>query len=336
MAQSLLTAIGCVFLCAFAYICGAVFVRRFFSPRAAALYHGVGQLCVCMVLDLMVIYFSITFCTASIRQALRLRDGGTPNALLDDLMSLFGGASIDPATLWGVIIPFITWVVAHALVYAILEVSRYSYAAVHAQMARGAGDAAGPNVAPLLWLRTGGWIAAAGVVGVLFHEVVRFDSLLLRFQIVSSSKTLGKLLGKGWEARMSEDRLNAVLGNSFLGQIALHSGTFYVIMLIIAAFGMVISIHNLRRVLQPEPRPLELPPPPPPAPPTPVVGAANQRAGNGPDPAAAARGPGISPPAAPRQEAPPPESPGSGDLPPLGPPPSGGGTGQRVHLPPAE
>ena len=305
MAGAFLSAIAVLMLLALMYVGGLVVVRRTAGDHHQALYNAVGQVILAIILDFMVLYFSISFCTSSIKDALRLRGAGQPNMLLESVSESFGGGGIDIATLWGLIIPAISWTCAHAVVLGGLMVSRYAFAVLTAYASRTNADE-GRRLTPELlhiWGRAAGYVALLALALYAFARVVTFDTLLVQYQIINSSRYLKKLLGIDWMAHLSHDQLMKRLGGTFVGQVVVHAGTFYVITLLVAAFVVVVALHNLlesvrrlpRRPYQP--RPPSLPPDSPRAPlARPVVGDAPGGPSAGPATPPTGMEPGGEPP----------------------------------------
>lgn len=245
MATALLSAIGVLVLALLVYVIGLAVVRRTLGERYQNLYNAFGQAALAIAFDFVVIYFSVSFCTASIKYALRIRGGASPNQVLDSVMKSFGGSGLDNPTLFGLVIPAVSWVVAHIVILGLLLTARYVYAAVQAHVGGGNDERGAEPGAALDWLRAAGAAAVSGAFIYFFSWVVGLDALLLRYQIISNSRALKTLLGTGWEARLSQADLVQKLGHTFVGQIVIHVGAFYVITLLVAAFVIVIALHNL-------------------------------------------------------------------------------------------
>lgn len=251
MASALLAAIGVLLLLFLAYIGGLIYVRRIGGERYQNLYNAIGQAALAIAFDFVVLYFSISFCTAGLKYALRMRSGGSANQVLDSMMQSFGGKGLDNPTIFGLIIPAVSWIVAHVVIVGLMLTIRYIYTAMHARTPQAVADGA---VASFVWLQAGVAGALSATFGYFFRWVVGFDALLLRYQIISQSRVLKDLLGSGWEARLSQDELVQKLGHTFIGQIVIHAGAFYVITLLVAAFVMVVAMHNLFSAIQRLPR----------------------------------------------------------------------------------
>ncbi len=269
MALSFLLFIGAILLAVLAYVLGLMAVRRHLGVRHQNIYNAIFQCILASVLDLGMIFFSIAFCTAATSDALRLRGHGTPNQFLESVSSAFGTGNVDNATLYGLIIPALSWATAHAVVVLGLLVARSVYQAVQA---RRSAQATEPDTEAHREAKTQfeGAVTAAFGYGVVlglaywaFRIVVTFDTLLVRYQIIHSSKALTRALGKDWMARLNEQQLYAKLGSSFLGQIVVHAGLFYVAALLVTAFLMVVALHNLTHHLNSLPRRRYMPGAPP-------------------------------------------------------------------------
>lgn len=298
------------------YILGCAMVRRFAGDRPHVMYHAVGQFILALMLDLVVIYFSVSFCTSSLKQALKLRGSTASNMLVDETMTRLGGTgdSLDIGSLWGLIVPIISWVCAHIVILSALLLVRYVVMAISRQTVRtatqGGADQRSAITHPLYY--AAGALSLLGVGGYWFKKAVDFDRILIMFQIINSSKSLKVALGKDWLTAMSYHDLVQKLNDSFVGQVALHAGSFYVISLLVAGFAMVVTSHNLWAAMRrmPAGTPFRLPPlperdpfEPPPAPilvgGPPVVGnvqTAQHNAGaDRPPPADIEDNPGVEP-----------------------------------------
>jgi hypothetical protein len=320
---------GAVILIVLVFVTGLLVIRRTSGQRAQTVYMGVGQFIGAALLDCLLLYFSITFSTAALSDAVRMRGSGTQNAVLTDLADALGGTSPDAATLWGLLIPFLSWVAAHGVALCALLVLRYGYAWL--RMRR---PAEGMQAAPVDFVaQLGGTIVGLVVFVVFFVKVVAFDCLLIRYQMINSSTALRKALGKGWESSMSQDVLIERLSSTFYGQIVVHAGDFYVVALLMMALVMVIASHNLMRAISLTRRRAYVVPPPPPLGAVPPLPAAAQGPGAAPPTG------GVPPPIVDLPEPPPPPRPpdppggGGNDLPPLVNPPPGQGPGNTPMRP---
>ena len=325
MIVAFLSAAGLILFLILVYVAGLTLFRSRFGNRRPVLYHAVWQCLLAGIVDLLVIYFSISFCTSSIKDGLRLRGSAAPNMLLSELTETFGIEDLDLATVWGIIIPIMSWLSAHGVVLGALLTARFGFATLTAHLALTGEEGRGELVGRVQqhWSRLAGAAAGLGISIWFFRKVIRFDTFLIQYQMISSSKALKGMLGADWRS-LSTQGLKQVLSGSFIGEIVIHAGEFYVVALMIAAVLMVISLHNLREgaVALPTARYRPVPPPlpidlrpefgavQPPAPPP-----------NAPD------GPGHPFPPGP--------APGSVNLPPVGPPPGPGGP-DILDLPPSE
>jgi len=275
MLGALLSALGVLVAAAVVFVIGLAVVRRWRGEAGQGLYIAIGLFLLALSLDFVVLYFSVSFCTASLKDALRLRGSGTANPLLDDLMRTFGGRGLDIGTLWGVIIPAVSWVSAHGVALAAFWLMRSGYGLIRAHATPSEGDARPAPDLGRIWAYLAGSSLGLVLAIVVFNAVVSFDSLLIRYQIISSSRVLKAQLGDNWEARLGQEELLQKLGSSFLGQIVLHAGTFYVVTLLVSAAVMVAALHNLvfqvGRIRRPLPLPVAPPTPPPPPPGLPGV-----------------------------------------------------------------
>jgi len=323
MIVAVLSAAGLLLLLIFVYVAGLTLFRARFGNRRPVLYHAVWQTLLAGIVDLLVIFFSISFCTSSIKDGLRLRGSAAPNILLTELTETFGIENLDLATVWGIIIPIMSWLSAHGVVLGALLTARYGFAALAAHLSSTGEEARAELVTRLHqhWARLAGAIAGLGVSLWFFRRVIRFDTFLIQYQMINSSRALKGLLGADWKMLTTEE-LRKALSGSFIGEIVIHAGSFYVVSLMVAAILMVISLHNLREGAMTLPA-MRYRPEPPPLPldlrPEAV--------------AVAVPGPPVPPAGEPGN--PPGTGAGAGDLPPVEPPPGPGGP-EVLDLPPSE
>lgn len=297
--------VGIVIL-ALAFVVGLAYIRQRRGPRQQNFYMATTQFIGALLFDLMVFYFSVSFCTSALKESLRLRGRDAPNPLMEDFWRRLGSSGLDLASQWGFITPIMSWITAHALVIALVLTIRHLSGIL--QSAAADGEAApAPNYSGLLG-------SVAGLVGsfVVFWYTVRQDVFLVRYQIISSSRPLRQMLGDDWEGRLTPDEVIEILRQSFVGQLALHSGAFYVITLLVAAWLIVTTVPNLIRAIDRLPRgnqyvvqPLQLPgaqPPPLAVPPgaagPPVLPGVPAEPADGPVP------PPVPPPDVPLQQPP--------------------------------
>lgn len=204
-----------------------------------------------VTLDVLVVTFSISVCSYAARQGLEIRGDALRNA--EVLRLMLGGSSEDQgmtvAGIWGFIIPLLSWVSAHGVVMGIVEPIRLLGAILVDRdiIRRQEGSALAVRAANRLRNRIVQFcgFALAGIAAFLvFRIVISFDKLLFQYQIIDSSLLRKLLGGRGWSVRYSPEQLTETLRGTFLGQMALHAGDFYVICLFVTAFLLVVAVHR--------------------------------------------------------------------------------------------
>lgn len=306
MLPAYLAAIAGIVVIALAFVVGLAWVRQHRRPRQQGFYMATTQFIAALLFDLMVFYFSVSFCTAAWKESLRLRGRDAPNPLMEDFWRRLGGSGLDLASQWGVITPIMSWVTAHILIVALVLTTRHLSSVLHSAAA--VGDAApAPGYSGFV-----GSVAGLAASLTAFWYTIRQDVDLVRFHIVSSARVLRQVLGEDWEVRLSPEEVMRILQQSIIGQVAVHSGAFYVITLLVVAWLVVTTFHNLTRAIDRLPRgnqyvvqPLQLPgAQPPPLAVSPGVAGPPAPPDMPPGPPDGAVPPRVQPPDVPLQEPP--------------------------------
>ena len=206
-----------------------------------------------VVLDVLVITFSISVCSYATRQGLEIRGDAVQNS---DILRLLSGSAVGEqgvtvASLWGFIIPLLSWVTAHGVVFGIVEFLRYFVALVGlGPLIRRTQQSAG-SATNFVRTRLHSFVtrlcgsALLTIVSLyLFKIVISFDRLLFQYQIIDVSLLRKELGGRGWSLRYSPEQLTSALQGTFLGQMALHAGNFYVVCLFITAFLLIMALNR--------------------------------------------------------------------------------------------
>jgi len=166
--------------------------------------------------------------------------------MLEELAQAIGGRQLQLSSMYGWLVPVVTWIFAHGVVLFGMLTLRYGYALIQ-QRAEVLRDRDPEELAhrplDLNWLRAVGCLVIALLFTYGFYTTVGLDSLLIRYFMISSSRPLKIALGDNWESLAPAD-MAATLKGSFVGQIILHAGAVYVLTILVAAFFIVIALHN--------------------------------------------------------------------------------------------
>jgi hypothetical protein len=204
-----------------------------------------------VILDILVITLSISVCSYATRQGLEITGDALRNA--EVLRLMVGGStedqSVTVAGIWGFIIPLISWVCAHGVVLGIVEsIRQLGPILIERETIRRQGGSALAIRAANRLRKQIQHLCGFVLVGIasifVFQFVISFDKLLFQYQIIDSSLLRKILGGRGWSVHYSPSQLTDTLRGTFLGQLALHAGDFYVVCLFITAFLLVIALHR--------------------------------------------------------------------------------------------
>lgn len=204
-----------------------------------------------VVLDLFVLTFSVSVCSYVAKTGLGI--GGYVLQSAEALRIFLGSGDEDNALstagIWGFIIPLLSWVTAHGVVLGIVEPVRLVGAAFVDRATTRVQPGSAAALRATIRLRNRilqiCGMALTGVAAFLvFRIVINFDRTLFQFQIINQTQLKALLGGRGWATQHSPEQVAHQLKGTFLGQMALHAGDFYVICLFVTAFLLVVAIHR--------------------------------------------------------------------------------------------
>ncbi|MCL5670077.1 MAG: hypothetical protein M1423_02090, partial [Acidobacteria bacterium] len=204
-----------------------------------------------VVIDVVVLTFSISICSYVARNGLGISGYVLQNAQI--LRVLLGspdqGTSLSTAGIWGFIIPLLSWLTAHGVVLGIVEPVRLIGAAfVDRNTSRLHPGSAGARRAAIRFRRRVIQIcgfAATGVAAFLvFRTVINFDKNLFQYELIDQTSLRRLLGGEHWATKHSPEQVAHMLRGTFLGQVVLHAGNFYMICLFVSAFFLVVAVHR--------------------------------------------------------------------------------------------
>ena len=243
MVGLLLGGLGVLALVAVLYIAGITLFRYWLGNRAPVLYHAILQFAFFGLLDAIILIFSVSFCTASIRDSIRLRGSVASNQLLANLLYALGVDDVDLPTMWGVIVPVLTWVSGHGVAFAGLLSARFGRGAVVRYLETRGQAGAVVEVGRHLVQLVGSLGALVGIAWML-QRVLSTEVSLIRFQLLSSSQAGKTMLGEGW-MNWSDTAIRAALAKHFVGQVINHLVSIYAVGLLLSAGAMILAFHRL-------------------------------------------------------------------------------------------
>ncbi|MGD9495259.1 MAG: hypothetical protein AB7Y46_03005 [Armatimonadota bacterium] len=264
MLKGFAAAVGFIAVSVLVFLSGLVYVRRRWGLARQNLFMATAAFLPCILFDLMVFYFSLTFCSMAISEGLRLRGGGGGSPLLESYWAWMGARGPDVASQFGALTPIGSWLLAHAVIVSLLYLERGVYGILASRTATAGRPRPAPDYRHIVYSLIA---AIAFVTG--FRIAVTWDYLLIRFFLVANSRVLRGALGENW-AGMDPEEFVARLSGTVQGQMVLHSGQIYVLFLLLAAFAVMYTFHMVLRSVNTLPVraramvPPELPPPTPP------------------------------------------------------------------------
>lgn len=250
------------------YVLIAAVLRRYFGRRLQEYVQASVWLVFAVLFEALIMYMSVTFCSNSLKYAMRIRDQGASNDIMQGVLDWAGAQGPGTSSSLGFILPIVTWIVAHVLVWAgwRFYLSIRELVVRHAEARSASSPLYPPQEMAEVWFAGISWLLIGALLFFVFELVADYDNRLARYQIIDNSPQIREIVGDDWMISMSDDELHEVLGQSYLGKIVNTIAIFYPISVVVAGTAFFITGHSWQRAFDRMPQrtiQLDMPPIPP-------------------------------------------------------------------------